>query len=126
MERRGFTLIELLVALTVATILAAGAAELISLSLALKRKADAHASAARLAIEKLEELRTLPFGGEALRPGERTESVPAADGDGRFVRGWTVVDVSSGLKRISVSVESRGRALARAVLLVSKDLGFVP
>jgi prepilin-type N-terminal cleavage/methylation domain-containing protein len=126
MERRGFTLIELLVALLVAAILAAGAAELISLSLVLKRKADAHAVAARLVVEKLEELRTRPFDGEALRAESHEETVPAANGDAELVRQWKVEDASARIKRISVSVRSRGRTVAQTTLLVSRDLGFGP
>ncbi len=126
MERRGFTLIEILVALLTATILSAGAAELISLSLALKRKADVHAAAARLVIEKLEDLRWLPFDDEALLPDARTEAVPAADGEGAFLREWAVDDVSARMKRVSVRVASRGRTVARTVLLISRELGFGP
>jgi prepilin-type N-terminal cleavage/methylation domain-containing protein len=125
MEGRGFTLIEVLVSLTLVAILVAGAAELISLSLLLKRKADAHAAAARLIAEKLEGLRALPFDDDGLRAGANMETMAAA-GEGAYVREWVIDDLSTDTKRIGVHVKSDGRTIARAVLLVSRDLGFAP
>ena len=122
---RGFTLIEVLVSLTLVAILVSGAAELISLSLLLKRKADAHAAAARLVAEKLEGLRALPFDDDRLRAGANTETVAAA-GEGTYVREWVIDDLSADTKRIGVHVRSDNRTIARAVLLVSRDLGFSP
>lgn len=126
MDRRGFTLIEVLVSLTLVTILVAGAAELISLSLLLKKRADAHAGAARLAAEKLEGLRSLPFDDDGLRAGANTETVAAAAGEGAYVREWVIEDLSADTKRIGVYIRSEGRTLARAALLVSRSLGFGP
>lgn len=126
MDQRGFTLIEILVALVVTTVLAAGAAELISLSLLLKRKADIHAAAARLVSEKLEGLRTLPFDDAALRPDVSAEHLPAEGGEGAFIREWEIDDLSANTKRITVRVKSQGRTVARVVLIVSRDLGFGP
>ncbi len=125
MSRRGFTLIELLISMTIIAILAAGAAELISLSLLLKKRADSHAAGARLIAEKLESLRALPFDHEGLRAGANTETLKAA-GESAYVREWVIDDVSAGTKRIGVHVRSDGRTVARAVLLVSRDLGFGP
>ncbi len=126
MDERGFTLIELLVALTIVAVLVSGAAELISLSLMLKRKADAHAAAARLITEKLEGLRALPYDDESLRAGSNREIVPAAAGEGAYVREWQIDDLSADTKRIGVHVGKDGRTIGRAVLLVSRTLGFGP
>jgi len=126
MDGRGFTLIEVLVSLTLVAILVAGAAELISLSLLLKRKADAHAATARLIAEKLEGLRALPFDDDGLRAGANMETVAAAAGEGAYVREWVIDDLSTDTKRIGIHVKSDGRTIARAVLLVSRDLGFAP
>ena len=126
MNGRGFTLIEILVSLTLVAILVTGAAELISLSLLLKRKADAHAGAARLIAEKLEGLRALPFDDDGLRAGANIETVAATAGEGAFVREWVIDDLSAGTKRIGVHVKRDGWTIARAVLIVSRDLGFGP
>jgi prepilin-type N-terminal cleavage/methylation domain-containing protein len=126
MDRRGFTLIEVLVSLTLVAILVAGAAELICLSLLLKRKADAQAGAARLVTEKLEGLRSLPFDDDGLRAGANMETVAAAAGEGAYFREWVIDDLSADTKRIGVRVGSDGRTIARAVLLVSRNLGFGP
>ncbi len=126
MEERGFTLIELLVALTIVAILVSGAAELISLSLMLKRKADAQAAAARLIVEKIEELRALPFDDEGLQAGVDQETVTAAAGEAAYLREWVIDDLSADTKRIAVRVGKDGRAIGHAALLVSRTLGFGP
>ncbi len=126
MEERGFTLIEVLIALAIMAVLIAGAAELITLSLVLKRKADAHAAAARLVAEKLEGLRVLPFADERLRTGTGTEVVVGMAGEGTFVREWVIDDVSGDAKRIGVHIMKDGRTIGRAVLLISRGLGFAP
>lgn len=125
MNRRGFTLIELLISMTIIAILATGAAELISLSLLLKKRADIHAAGAGLVAEKLERLRALPFDHEGLKAGENTETLKAA-GESTYVREWVIDDLSAGTKRIRVHIRSDGRTVARAALLVSRDLGFGP
>ena len=126
MEERGFTLIEVLIALAIMAVLIAGAAELITLSLMLKRKADAHAAAARLVAEKLEGLRALPFADERLRAGSGTEVVAGMPGEGTFVREWVIDDVPGDAKRIGVHIMKDGRTIGRAVLLISRGLGFAP
>ena len=126
MEERGFTLIEVLIALAIMAVLIAGAAELITLSLMLKRKADAHAAAARLVAEKLEGLRVLPFADERLRAGTGTEVVAGMAGEGTFVREWVIDDVPGDAKRIGVHILKDGRTIGRAVLLISRGLGFAP
>ncbi len=126
MNSRGFTLIEVLVSLALVAILVTGAAELISLSLLLKRRADAHAGAARLVAEKLEGLRSLPFDDERLRPGANMETVAAAAGEGAYVLEWVIDDLSAGTKRIGIRVKGKGRTIARAALIVSRNLGFGP
>ncbi len=125
MERRGFTLIELLITMTIIAILAAGAAELISLSLLMKKRADAHAAAARFVAEKLESLRALPFDHDGLMAGTNAETLGAA-GESAYVREWVIDDLSADTKRIGIHVRSDGRTVARAVLLLSRDLGFGP
>jgi prepilin-type N-terminal cleavage/methylation domain-containing protein len=126
MEERGFTLIEVLIALAITAVLVAGAAELISLSLLLKRKADAHEAAARLVVEKLEALRILPFTDDRLRAGFGTEIVAGNAGEGAYVRECVIEDVSGDAKRIGVHIIRGGRTIARGVLLLSQGLGFAP
>ena len=128
MNKRGFTLIELLVTLSLVTFLVAGTGELISLSLLAKSKAGAHAGVIHHLTDKLEGLRSLPFDASELRAGRYEEGIEARGADPAFLVEWNIEDVSSGTKRIGIRVSSRGRtcATAKAVLLVSKNLGFRP
>jgi prepilin-type N-terminal cleavage/methylation domain-containing protein len=128
MKKRGFTLIELLVTLSLVTFLIAGTGELISLSLLAKRKAEAHAGVIHLLTDKLEGLRSLPFDASELRAGQYEEGIAARGADPAFLVEWNIEDLSGGTKRIGIRVSSRGRtrATAKAVLLVSKKLGFRP
>lgn len=128
MGERGFSFIELLVSLAITSLLIGGTAEMISLSLFLKRKADIHAEFVRSLSEKLETLRTVPFTHPDLGAGEHRESLLPAGSTGSIIREWLITDLPGGIKRIEVKVSlpGAGRPEARALLLISEKLGFAP
>jgi prepilin-type N-terminal cleavage/methylation domain-containing protein len=128
LNERGFSFIELLVALTITTLLIAGTAEMISLSLFLKRKADIHTEFVRSLSEKLEGLRTTPFTHPDLDAGEHRESFRPAGSTGVVIREWQVTDLPGGIKRVEIKISARGAGgpEARAQLLISGKLGFAP
>ena len=128
MNERGFSFIELLVSMAITISLIAGTAEMISLSLFLKRKADIHTEFIRCLSEKLESLKAAPFTHPDLDAGEHQESFKPAESTGTVIREWQVTDLPGGVKRIEikVSVRGAGRPEARALLLISQKLGFTP
>ena len=128
MIKRGFTLIELLVTLSLVTFLVTGTGELISLSLLTKRKAEAHAGVIHHLTDKLETLRSLPFDALELKAGRYEERIAGQGADPTFLVEWDIEDSPGGMKQIAIGVSSRGRApaSAKAVLLVSENLGFPP
>ena len=128
MNKSGFTLIELLITLSLVMFLVAGTGELISLSLLAKRKAEAHAGVIHHLADKLESLRALPFDALELKAGRYEDRITARGADPAFLVRWNIEDSSADTKRIGIHVFSLGRApaTAKAVLLVSKNLGFGP
>ena len=117
-------MIETLVTLALVSFLIAGTAELVSLALLTKRKAEIHIEATRLFQEKLEGLRSLPFDHPELEPGRYLESRESESGGGIFTGEWTIKDLPGRLKRIEITVSGPLRTSAEAVLLVSGRLGF--
>jgi len=128
LNKRGFSFIELLVSLAITALLIAGTAEMISLSLFLKRKADIHTEFVRSLSEKLEGLRTAPFTDPDLDAGTHRESYEPAGGTGVVIREWLVENLPGGVKKVEVrvSVRGAGRPEAKALLLISQKLGFAP
>jgi prepilin-type N-terminal cleavage/methylation domain-containing protein len=124
MRNRGFTLIETLVTLALVSFLIAGTAELVSLALLTKRKAEVHIEATRFFQDKLERLRALPFDHPDLEPGRYLESREPESGGEIFTGEWTIEERPGGLKRIEITVSGPLRTSAEAVLLVSRRLGF--
>ena len=125
-DERGFTLIELLIALSLFAFMISGTAELISLSLMVKRKAEIQMEIVQIMTDKLEGLRCLSFDDEGLSPGILREIVDRNDGAGCFLLEWGVENISSSMKRIEVTARSLGRdkSEGRTALLVSERMGF--
>lgn len=93
MDKRGFSFIELLVCLAITIVFIAGTAEMISLSLFLKRKADIHTEFIRSLSEKLENLKAAPFTHPDLDAGDHRESFKPAGSTRTVIREWLVTDL---------------------------------
>ncbi len=119
-------MIELLIALSLIVFIISGTAELISLSLLVKRKAEIQLEMVRIITDKLEDLRCLSFNDEDLSPGTFRETVQREGGEGRFLLEWAVENISSSMKRIGLTARSLGRdgSLGRTALLLSERMGF--
>jgi len=128
LNERGFSFIELLVCLAITIVFIAGTAEMISLSLFLKRKADIHAEFIRSLSEKLENLKAAPFTHPDLDAGDHRESFKPEGSTGTVIREWLVTDLPGGIKRVEIKISAlcAGRPEARAQLLISQRLGFGP
>ncbi len=128
MKRGGFSLVEVLVAMALALVLVVGAAELLVLSLAAKRKGDITAALTHALTSRLETLKSRPFEDGALAPGEHAEIVRREPGGCLIAEEWAVADDGDGMKRIGLKVRRVGRPgpETAAVLFISRDLGFRP
>jgi prepilin-type N-terminal cleavage/methylation domain-containing protein len=122
----GFSLIELLLSMTLIVYMISGTAEIICLSLKMKRKADFLMKGTSLLFDKIEELRGLPFADEDLSPGRHHEDVHVENGCAPRFLEWTVEDVSKAVKRIAVRIGSGGRIgpQPKTILLISERIGF--
>lgn len=124
----GFSLIEVLVALAVAMLLVSGTAELIALSLAAVRSGDTASELAQVLAAKLEHLKSCPFDGDDLRPGNYEESVPGGASRHVFEVSWTIEAAGDGLKLVRILAYPKGRPQSGAsiALYLCRDLGFAP
>ena len=125
---RGTSLIEVLVAMAVALQLVVGAAEMMTLALRAKRRGDVIAALAHAVSDRLETLKSRPFGDAALAPGAYGETVRLEPGGCLIEAAWEISDETDGLKRVRVRVREAGRTGPEtvAVLFISRDLGFGP
>jgi len=102
-NERGFSLVEALVTIFIMGIVLLGIAQLIGVSVHLKRASEDVTSATALAEQKLEELKnvdydTLAAGGSITGDLPGFFDSPDLDGDGtaEFTRRWQVLDLGSG------------------------------
>ncbi len=124
--KRGFTLLELLISFAIVTILLLGAVQLTLHSMFVKRTSDCSLESAELASDKLEYLKSLPFDSPELLENTNIERVESQRREDFFERQWTIVDISSEMKRIQVECHSEScvHRNTRIVLFYSRKLGF--
>ncbi len=124
----GFSLIEVLAAMALALFLITAAAELITFSMAAKRKGDRASAAGHALAARLEGLKTLPFESGDLGAGEHSSTVRDGPSRTSFLEVWTIEDAGPAMKRVKIVVTPAGHpeAAASLVLYISKDLGFAP
>lgn len=102
-DERGFSLVEALVSIFVMGIVLLGIAQLIGVSVQLKKASEDVTSATALAEQKLEELKNVDFdtlvaGGSINGDLAGFFDNPDVDGDGNadFTRRWQVLDLGAG------------------------------
>jgi prepilin-type N-terminal cleavage/methylation domain-containing protein len=124
----GMSLIEVLVAMSVGLALAAGTAEMLTLALRAKRRGDVLAALTHAVTDRLETLKSKPFGDPALAAGAYAETVRVEPGGCFIAEAWEIADDGDGLKRVSLRAKQSGRTGPEtvAVLFISRDLGFSP
>jgi prepilin-type N-terminal cleavage/methylation domain-containing protein len=122
---RGFTLIEVLLAMALVSFILLGTAELLVRAQQLSREADARIWMTDILAATFEGLKSRPFDGPDLDPGDVRTSLDRA-GQKRIVLERRVEAVSADMKRIELVLyadEAQQRGI-RAVLYVSRFLGF--
>jgi Tfp pilus assembly protein PilV len=127
-RRRGASLVEVLVAMVLVLVLVVGAAEMMTLALAAKRKGDITAALAHALIDKLESLKSRPFDDAALAAGEYAATERVEPGRCLVEEAWEISDSGDGEKRIRIRVRCAGKPgpETRAVAFILRDLGFRP
>jgi len=127
-ERPGMSLVEVLVAMALALVLVVGAAEMLTLALRAKRRADVIAALTHAVGDRFESLKSRPFADPALAAGEYAETVRLEPGGCLIAETWEIADDGDGMKRIRLRARQAGRPGPEtvAVLFVSRDLGFWP
>ena len=123
---RGFSLIELLISSALILILIMGTAQVISLSLAAKRTAESHFTAARRASSRLEEIKSLPFDDESLKAGSHEEEIADPASPEKFMMHWRAEEIDENLKKIVLAIHPQGKPQRRTAfcLLLCRELEF--
>jgi type II secretory pathway pseudopilin PulG len=127
-RRRGMGLIEVLVATTLALVLIVGAAEMLTLALGAKRRADVTAALTHALGDRLESLKSRPFDDPALAAGEYGETGRVEPGRALVAAAWGIEDEGDGMKKVTLSVRCAGRPgpATTAIAYILRDLGFGP
>jgi Tfp pilus assembly protein PilV len=127
-NERGLGLVEVLVATTLALVLVVGAAEMLTLALAAKRRADVTAALTHALGDRLEALKSRPYDDPALAPGEYGETRRVEPGGALVDAAWRIEDESDDVKKVVLRVRSAGRSgpAVTAVAYILRDLGFGP
>jgi hypothetical protein len=127
-KSNGSSLAEVLVAMALALLLIVGAAELTMAALRAKRKGDITAALTEAIFQRLESLKSLPFGDGALAAGEYAASLRIEPGRTLVAEEWEISDDGDAMKRVKLRVRPAGRPgpETTAVLFISRDLGFEP
>ncbi|HOW86625.1 MAG TPA: hypothetical protein P5119_12250 [Candidatus Aminicenantes bacterium] len=127
-DGRGTGLIEAVAALAVGLVIAVGAAEMMTLALRAGRRGDLAAAVTRAIVDRLEILKSRPFGDPALAAGAYAETVRIEPGAIPIAESWEIADEEDGQKRIRLRARPAGSAgpETAALLFISRDLGFDP
>jgi hypothetical protein len=109
-------------------VLIIGAAEMLTLALAAKRKGDVTAALAHALTGRLESLKALPFDDPALGPGEREATARVEPGRCLVTESWEIDGDGDRVKRIRLRVRLAGKPgpETTAIAFILRDLGFEP
>jgi hypothetical protein len=127
-RRRGTGLVEVLVAAALALVLIVGTAEMMTLALAAKRRADVTAALTHALGDRLESLKARPFDDPALAAGEYAEAGRVEPGRAFVAAAWRIEDEGDGMKKVTMRIRYAGRPgpATTAVAYILRDLGFRP
>jgi len=119
-------MIELLIAMSIISVFILGTSQLTLHSIHLKQKSDCLVRAAEFTSAAFEHFKSLPFDNMELEDGSHEEIIADERSNHLFLRRWTIHKVSASLKRIEVVcfAQNHPRKRMKAVLLLSKELGF--
>jgi len=128
MKTRGFTLVEVIVAMSLALVLIIGAAEMLTLALGAKRRADVTAALTHALTDRLESLKSRPFDDPALAAGEYAETGRVEPGRSLVAASWRIEDDGDGVKRVTLRLRYAGKPgpETTAGAFILRDLGFGP
>ena len=114
--------------MSLALVLVVGAAEILTLALGAKRRADVTAALTHALTDRLESLKSRPFDDPALAAGEYAETGRVEPGRSLVAASWRIEDDGDGLKRVTLRLRYAGKPGpgTTAVAFILRDLGFGP
>jgi hypothetical protein len=114
--------------MSLAFVLIVGAAEMLALALAAKRKGDVTAALTHALTDRLESLKALPFEAPALAPGAYETTERFEPGRCLIFISWRIEDEGGNARKVTLVVRPAARAgrETTAVAFILRDLGFAP
>jgi len=123
---RGFSLIELMIAMAILAFGMLAAASMQYSAISNNAKGNIYTQANMLAKIKLEYLKNLDIHSDELAAGNYTDATPINDHEqpgGIYSRQWTIADLGSQARTITVTVQWTRLGETRSVQLVSNTRG---
>ena len=126
MREDGFSLIELLISFCLLLIFITSSLLIVMNSLLIKRKSELNFLYTRIAINKLEYLKSRSFESEVLKPGVYEEELEISNINVKFKRRWKISKLSQNLKRIELEIWQKNHPEKKTefILYISKNLRF--
>lgn len=125
-RNKGFTLIELLISLTIITFLLLGTAHSIVFSLKVDRRSSIKIWATELALEKIEDLKSIFFDNPQMNNGSYSDMVEVDHSKEVYQRKWIISDLSGFGKKVEIECRAKNEdtILIKFAVILSKELGF--
>ncbi|MCP2605232.1 prepilin-type N-terminal cleavage/methylation domain-containing protein, partial [Candidatus Aminicenantes bacterium AH-873-B07] len=123
MKEKGFSLIEVLISLFIFIFILTSLLYLMTTCFLLKRKSEVNFLSSKVAMQKLEYLKSMSFESEILEQGIYKEEVVLQSHKRTYIRKWNILELSPSLKRVEIQAWDKNLPEKKTefILYISKN-----